>query len=306
MPRILRMTTSDWLWLIVLSLFWGVSFFFGKVAVAEIPPLTLALGRVSIAAAALLLYLRIAGIRLPRGKSIWIAFTLMSVVNNVLPFWLIYWSQQYVSSSLSSILNASVPLFTIVVAHFATHDDKISPLRAAGVLVGFLGVVVVIGPSELHSAGIQLVAQLAALLGAFCYALSGVYGRRFKGMNAAAVSVGVLLSSILLLAPLSLLIDQPWILPLPTTRALWSLAGVAVISTSAAYLIYFHILARAGATNLLLVTFLVPVSAILLGAVFLHERLMPNQFFGMAVIAIGLAFIDGRPVNFLRGLLRRK
>ncbi len=299
------MTASDWFWLVVLSLFWGGSFFFGKIAVAEIPPLTLALGRVSIAAFALLIYLRAAGIELPKGRAVWISLALMSVVNNVLPFSLIYWGQQYISSSLSSILNASVPLFTIVVAHFATHDDRISPLRMSGLLVGFLGVIVVVGPAELKNAGVELLAQIAALLGAFCYAISGVYGRRFKNMNTASVSAGVLLASILFLLPLSLLIDQPWQLPLPGMPALGSLLGVALISTSAAYLIYFHILARAGATNLLLVTFLVPVSAILLGSAFLHEKLSINQFIGMVIIAVGLALIDGRPVRWIGALFRK-
>lgn len=299
------MTASDWFWLVVLSLFWGGSFFFGKVAVAEIPPLTLALGRVAIAAAALLIYLRIAGIELPAGRAVWISLALMSVVNNVLPFSLIYWGQQYISSSLSSILNASVPLFTIVVAHFATLDDRITPLRLCGLLVGFLGVIVVVGPEELKSAGIELLAQLAALLGAFCYAISGVYGRKFRNMNSASVSAGVLLASILFLAPLSLFVDQPWHLPMPGLPAIGSLLGVALISTSAAYLIYFHILARAGATNLLLVTFLVPVSAILLGSAFLHEKLSMNQFIGMVIIAFGLALIDGRPARWIVRLFRK-
>lgn len=298
------MTASDWALLILLSLFWGASFFFGQVAVQEIPPLTLAFGRVAIAAAILLVYLRVAGISLPP-RSLWLALSVMAVFNNVLPFALIYWSQQHIPSGLASILNATVPLFTILVAHVATHDDRLTPERALGVGVGLIGVIVVIGPQALREVGINLAAQAASLTGAFFYALSGVYGRRFKNESAPSVSAGLLVISTLILIPLSFFFEQPWNLAIPTAPALGSLLGVAAISTSAAYLIYFHILARAGATNLLLVTFLVPVSAILLGALILGEVLAPRHFAGMTVIAFGLALIDGRPVRWIARLFRK-
>lgn len=298
------MTASDWFWLVVLSLFWGASFFFGQVAVKEIPPLTLALGRVAIAAAILLIYLRIIGLRLPE-RALWPSLAVMACLNNVIPFALIYWSQQHIPSGLASILNATVPLFTILAAHALTHDDRITPARAAGVVIGFLGVITVIGPQGLREAGVHLAAQGASLLGAFFYALSGVYGRRFQKQKPAPVAAGLLLFSTLFLLPLSFLFDHPWTLPFPGVPALWSVLGVAAISTAAAFLIYFHVLARAGATNLLLVTFLVPISAILLGALFLNELLALRHFAGMAIIAIGLAVIDGRPLRWIARLFGR-
>lgn len=301
MPRTLHMTGRDWFWLIILSLFWGASFFFGQVAVAEIPPLTLALGRVAIAAAILLVYMRATGLSLPR-RALWPSLAVMACLNNVIPFSLIYWSQQYIPSGLASILNATVPLFTILIAHVLTHDDKLAPLRACGVVIGFLGVVTVIGVEGLREADVNLAAQGASLLGAFFYALSGVYGRRFQKEKPASVAAGLLLFATLFLVPLSFLFDRPWTLPAPGLPAIGSVLGVAAISTAAAFLIYFHVLARAGATNLLLVTFLVPISAILLGALFLHELLAVRHFIGMAIIAGGLAVIDGRPLRWIARL----
>jgi drug/metabolite transporter (DMT)-like permease len=298
------MTASDWFWLVVLSLFWGASFFFGQVAVKEIPPLTLALGRVAIAAAILLLYLRAIGLPLP-GRTLWPSLAVMACLNNAIPFTLIYWSQQHIPSGLASILNATVPLFTIVVAHVLTHDDRITPARAAGVVIGFLGVVTVIGPQGMREAGVHLAAQGASLLGAFFYALSGVYGRRFQKQKPAPLAAGLLLFSTLFLLPLSFLFDHPWTLPFPSLPAIGSVLGVAAISTAAAFLIYFHVLARAGATNLLLVTFFVPISAILLGALFLNEALALRHFAGMAIIAIGLAVIDGRSLRWMARLFWR-
>jgi drug/metabolite transporter (DMT)-like permease len=299
MPAKLTMSVSDWLLILILSVFWGGSFFFAGVAIKEIPPVTLALARVGIAAAILLVYARAIGLKLPRFGPVWKPLTVMALLNNVAPFILIFWSQTHIPSGLASILNATTPLFTIVVAHFATTDDKITPPRLVGLLFGFIGVLIVIGPEALRDLGINVLAQLAGLLGAVCYAVSGVYGRRFNNLAPAVVSASILLISTVVMVPLALAVDRPWTLPVPSAAAIAATIALAAISTAAAYLIYFRVLARAGATNLLLVTFLIPVSAILLGALFLGETLEVRHFVGMGAIALGLAAIDGRPQRML-------
>jgi drug/metabolite transporter (DMT)-like permease len=301
----LKMSLSDWSLIVVLSIFWGGSFFFAGVAVREIPPLTLALARVGIAAAILLVYVRAVGLTLPPPGPIWGPLAVMAVLNNVAPFTLIFWSQTHIPSGLASILNATTPLFTIIVAHFATADDKITPSRLVGLLAGFLGVLIVIGPEALRDLGVSVLAQLASLLAAICYAVTGVYGRRFKALAPAVVSASMLLVATGLLLPLAVY-DRPWALPVPSFGAVAATIALAAFSTALAYLIYFRVLARAGATNLLLVTFLIPVSAILLGALFLGETLAPRHLVGMAAIALGLAAIDGRPQRALMEVLRSR
>jgi drug/metabolite transporter (DMT)-like permease len=290
---------SDWLLILVLSVFWGGSFFFTGVAIREIPPVTLALARVGIAAAILLVYARAVGLKLPPFGPVWKSLAAMAILNNVAPFILIFWSQSHIPSGLASILNATTPLFTIVVAHFATSDDKITPARFAGLVAGFIGVLIVIGPDALRDLGVNVLAQLASLLAAMCYAVSGVYGRRFTNLGPAVVSASILLISTAIIVPLAVVVDRPWTLPVPSAVGLAATVALAAISTAAAYLIYFRVLARAGATNLLLVTFLIPVSAILLGALFLGETLEVRHFVGMGAIALGLAAIDGRPQRML-------
>lgn len=295
------MSASDWGLICVLSAFWGGAFFFNTIAVAEVPPMTAALGRVCGGALLLLLIARVMGAAmLPRHT--WGPLALMGLLNSVLPFSLVMWSQQYVASGLASILIATTPLFSVVVAHMTTDDDKLTPGRAVGLLAGIIGVAVMIGPEVLHDLGTSVLAQLAVLLGAFLYAASGVYGRRFRAYPPAAVAAGQMVFATILLAPAAAFVERAWRLPAPSPAALAAIAGLAILSTALGYIIYFRVLARAGATNLLLVNFLVPVSAILLGVGILGERLTPRQIAGMLIIGIGLAAIDGRLARWLVSL----
>jgi drug/metabolite transporter (DMT)-like permease len=195
-------------------------------------------------------------------------------------------------------------MFTIVVAHFATEDDRLTTRRIVSLAAGFAGVIIVIGPDALRDLGVHVAAELASLTAALFYAISGVYGRRFQGEAPAAVSAGLLIMATLWLVPLAALVDRPWTLPVPSAEAILSTMALAVIATAAAYLIYFRVLARAGATNLGLVTFLIPVSAIVLGSAFLGEALEIRHFVGMGGIALGLAAIDGRPQRWLARALK--
>ena len=299
------MSTADWLLLIALSMLWGGSFYFAKVAVLEIPPLTLALGRVLIAGAVIAVLIRPLGATLPRDLRTWRQFTVLAALNNAIPFTLILWGQIYIPIGLASILNATSPLFTVVVAHFVTQDDKLTPGRVIGLLAGFVGVVVLIGPDLLTELGRHVWAQLALLTAAFFYALGAVYARRLRGHRPVTIAGGQLLMSAVLLAPFALAIDRPWTLPPVSGAAIWAMVSLAVFCTALAYLIYFRILGRAGATNALLVTFLIPVSAILLGLLLLDESLDLRQFAGMAAITLGLAAIDGRPARHLAAKFSR-
>lgn len=297
------MTPLEWGMLLTLAVVWGGSFFFNEIAVRELPVFTVVAFRVAVAALILFIVLRLRGERMPGGGVIWSAFFGMGLLNNAIPFSLIVWGQQHIASGVASILNAATPLFTVIFAHFLTSDERMTGGKLAGVLVGFLGVAVMIGFEALHSLGTNVVAQIVCLAGAVSYAFAGIFGRRFRlmGVTPMVTATGQVIASSVILLPLVMVMDQPWTLPAPSPRAIGALVGVAAISTALAYVLYFRILATAGATNLLLVTFLIPVSAILLGTLFLGEVLHAKHFAGMALIGVGLAAIDGRPWKIVRG-----
>ena len=301
----LVMSATDWLLLIALSMLWGGSFYFAKVAVLEIAPLTLALGRVLIAGAVIAVLVRPLGGAFPRDAGTWRSFTVLAALNNAIPFSLILWGQQYIPIGLASILNATSPLFTVVVAHWATADDKLTANRAFGLIAGFIGVVVLIGPDLLSELGREVWAQLALLAAAFFYALGAIYARRLRGHPPVTIAGGQLLMSGVLLLPVAVAVDRPWTMAPVSSAAIWAMVSLAVFCTALAYLLYFRILSRAGATNVLLVTFLIPISAIALGMLLLDESLELRQVAGMGAIAIGLAAIDGRPARYLTGKFRR-
>lgn len=296
------MTGVEWAMLLALSLLWGGSFFFNELAVRELPVFTVVAARVALAALILLAACRAAGVSLAPGPRVWRAFLVMGLLNNALPFSLIVWGQTAIASGLASILNATAPLFTAVVAHALTTDEKLTPARVFGVIAGLGGVAAMIGAEALSGLGENIVAQAACLAAALSYAFAGVWGRRFRrmGVPPLATAAGQVAASSLILVPLALLVDAPWRLPAPSQTGIAALVGVAALSTALAYVLYFRILATAGATNLLLVTFLIPVTAILLGSGVLGETLAPRHWLGMATIGVGLAAIDGRVFGLRR------
>lgn len=297
------MGLREWSLLALLSVLWGASFFFFKVLVAELPTLTIVLARLSLAAILLNIIVRILGQSMPRDAKRWREFFVMGFLNNALPFVLLVWAETKISGGLAAILNATTPVFSVLAAHFYTSNEKINWHKGFGVLFGLLGVLVLIGPSILLSAGSdQLLPELSCLFTALIYAIAGMYGRRFKDLPPLTVATGQLTGSTLLVLPVALLVDHPWTLPNPSAHAWEAIIGLAVFSTALAYIIYFRILASAGATNVMLVTLLVPVSAILLGVVFLNEAFGAQALAGMCLIAAGLAAIDGR----LPAALRRR
>lgn len=302
MTKAPQMGLFEWGLLLVLSLLWGGSFFFSKVALAELPPFTVVLGRVAIAAAALYVYLRATGRTIPGTGEAWRVFFGMGLINNLIPFSLIFWGQTAIASGLASILNATTPIFAIIVAHLLTTDEKMTPQKIVGVLLGVLGVAVLMSGSAFSGDGPPLWALLACLGAALSYGFAGTFGRRFRrmGISPAVGAFGQTTASTVMMLPLVALVDAPWNLVAPHAVAIGALLALALISTALAYIIYFHLLSVGGATNSSLVTLLIPVSAILLGSLILGERLSANHFLGMALIGLGLLSIDGRIFSMLR------
>jgi len=290
------MGTTEWLLLLALSILWGGSYFFVEIALEELSPLLIVTVRVVLATLVLWVIILAARWRLPGSARTWLALLGMGVLNNVIPFLLIVWGQQEVASGLAAILNAATPIFTVLLAGLFLHDERTTPGKLLGAFLGLVGVVILIGPSALEGMGANVIAQLAILGAALSYAFAGIYARRFlrTGINPMVAAGGQLLASSVVLVVLALVFDSPGAI-LSTSSSVWAaIVTMAVFSTSLAYFIYFRLIATAGATNALLVTLLIPVTAILLGAAFLEERLNLEHFLGMAVVAAALSIIDGR------------
>ena len=288
------MNRREWVMLGTLSVLWGGSFFFAEIALESLPPLTIVTLRVGLAAITLWLVVLALKLPIPNSTPIWIAFLTMGLLNSVLPFSLIVWGQSQISSGLAAILNATAPLFGVIVAGILLRDESATPLKITGVVIGFAGVIVMMDLSSIATS--SLLAQLAILAAALSYACASVYGRRFKatGLNPILVAAGQVTGSTLLLLPIALWVDGNDHYANVPTQVWAAIISLAVFSTAAAYILYFKLLASAGATNILLVTLLVPVSAILLGWLFLEESLQTPHVIGMAMIALGLSAIDGR------------
>lgn len=295
-----QMSARDWLLLGLLSLIWGGSFFFAKVAVEDIGPLTVVLGRVALAAVILTLLVAARGLTLPRTIAGWTPFIVMGVLNSIIPYSLIFWGEIHIASGLAAILNATTPLFTMLVAHVATEDERLTPAKVSGVLLGLLGVIVIMGSDLFEITSSNGLAQLAVLAASLSYGISGVYGRRLRGTPPMVSAGGQMTAATVMLAPIALLVERPWATATPRVDSVGSVLALAILSTAVAYLIFFRILASAGASNVSLVTLLVPVSSLTLGALFLGESFVIAQLGGMFLIAAGLLLIDGRVVRRFR------
>jgi len=296
------MNRADWGILAILALIWGGAFFFIGVAVRHVPPLTYVWLRLSIAALGMWGFLFFKGQKLGLPPKVWGSILLLALLNNAIPFVLFGWSQTHIASGLASILNATTPIWGVLVAHFLTHDERMTPRKIAGVLLGFGGVATMIGPALLTNLGSSALAQLACVSAALCYALAAVWARRFRKMGLSPISVttGQLTAGALMMLPLALIVDRPWTHTFPPLTALGAIVALALLCTAFGYVLYFRLIDSSGATNALLVTLLVPPVAILLGALFLGESLAVQDFFGLGLIALGLAAIDGRLLSPLR------
>ena len=284
--------------LIALALVWAGTFFFAAIAVVEIPPLTIAFLRVSGAALVLLLALYLMGILMPREGSIWAAFFWMGLFNNAIPFSLIFWAQTELTSGIASILNATMPVFTVIAAHLLTKDEKMTKMRFLGVVLGFLGIIVMIGSPISGS----IWAHLAILAAGISYALASIFGKRFAqmGVKPMATATGQVICSAIILLPFALILERPWTNASPSFHVIQAMIAMISLSTAFAYFLYFRILSTAGATNVALVTLLIPPFAVLLGILFLNETLTLQQITGMFIITAGLVSIDGRVARLFK------
>ena len=255
----LFLSRTDWLLLLLLSVIWGSSFLFIRVAVQEIPPLTLVLARVVIAAGLLSLIIVLRPSSFQHGWKIWGSFFLMGVLNNVIPFTFIFYGQLEIGAGLTAIINAMTPIWTIVIAHLATRDERFSKNKIVGIILGLIGVGILIGADFISGLNASAWAQMLILGATISYGFAGVFGRRFASIPPLQTARGQLTMSSLIMLPLVFYIDAPWTLPLPSSAALWSVFLLATLCTGLAYIIYFKILRSAGAVNLALVTFLIPL-----------------------------------------------
>ncbi|HVE01022.1 MAG TPA: EamA family transporter [Sphingomicrobium sp.] len=296
------MDKSDWAILVTLALIWGGAFFFIGVAVRHVPPLTYVWLRLTIAAAAMWLFLKFKGEKLGLPRQVWGSILLLALLNNALPFTLFGWGQTHIASGLASILNATTPIWGVVVAHFLTSDERMTPRKIVGVLLGFGGVATMIGPTLLSNIGNDALAQLACVTASLSYALAAVWARRFKrmGLSPMSVTTGQLTAGAAMMLPLALFVDRPWEHAVPPLSAWGAIVALALLCTAFGYVMYFRLIDSAGATNALLVTLLVPPTAILLGSLFLGEQLAPQDFAGLLLIGLGLAAIDGRLLTIWR------
>jgi drug/metabolite transporter (DMT)-like permease len=300
-----RMTGADWLALAVLSVLWGGTFLFVRIAVVEVPPLTLVLARVAIGSAVLLLLLKALGQALPDARR-WRDHLGMGLLNNVLPFSLIFFGQTQITAGLAAILNATTPIWTVILLHVATRDERATPAKVAGVVLGLIGVVILVGPEALRGLGATALAQLAVIAGTISYAFSSLWARRLRGVPPLEAAAGQLTASFIVMTPLALVFDRPWTLAPPSGQVVACIVALGVVSTALAYILFFRVLLRAGGTNAALVTLLIPPTAIFLGAAVLGEALDPRHAAGLLVILTGLVAIDGRLAAAVRRLSRAR
>lgn len=282
-----------WVLLISLSLLWGGSFLFVEFALLDYPPLTIVALRVAIGALVLQCVIRLQGLSFPLDLKSISLFTIMGGLNNVIPFSLIVWGQQSIDAGRASVLNATVPLFTVLLAHWLLTDEKLTAKKIMGVVIGFAGVFVLAGPSVFNSeVANSVVGQLAVIGAAVSYAFASIFGRQLNRYEPQVSATGMLTASAVLMVPFAMVMESSdWVRP--GVLSTLSVVALGFACTALAYLLYFKILTKAGSSNLSLVTFLIPPSAILMGVVFLHEKLALTDYAGIALIMIGMGIATG-------------
>jgi len=303
-PALHPMRATDWLLLVFLSVLWGATFFFIAVASPEVPPLTLVLSRVAIAAVALLPLVFLVGLRLPATLDGWQPFIVQAIINNVVPFTLMVYGQQRIASGLAAVLNATTPLFTLIVARLFA-GEALTASKVAGVLLGVAGVGILVGPDALGANASSVIGMMCILGGTLSYALSALWMRRLRHIPPLVSSAAQLTCSSVMLLPMAAAMDRFWLLPVPGTPAILAVLGLALVSTALAYIVFFRVSASAGPANVMLVTLMIPVTAAALGVLVLGETLTVNQIAGALVIASGLVVIDGRVLRRRVGWVKR-
>jgi drug/metabolite transporter (DMT)-like permease len=293
-----HMGLAEWAILATLAFVWGSAFFLGKVALNDVGPLTIVLSRTALGALVLNVVVLAGRQQMPRSWAAWGPFALMGVLNNLLPFSLIFWGETQIDSGLAGILNATAPLFSALLAHYASRSETLTPRRLAGVAIGFIGVGIMVGYTALRGLDRNVLAEVAVLVASVCYALAGIYGRRFKDTPPLVAAAGQVTATALMALPVTLLLERPWHYA-PSLATWLALLALGVFCTALSYALYFKLLARAGVTNVMLGAYLSPIVASVLGAAVLHEVVAARQIAGMLVIFLGIAILDGRLLSLL-------
>ena len=297
-----RMGNREWVLLGILSLLWGTSFSLTEIILTEVPPLTIVFLRVLFAAIILFALLRLFRMRFPHGIKAWSLLAATAFIGNAIPFSFIVWGQQYIPSSLAAILMATGPLFTLLLAHYTTHDERMRPGKVLALVLGFFAVMVLVGPDAIKGIGRNVIGQLCILAAALSYGTASIIGRKFQdlGLKPLPLATAQLCLAAVFLFPVMMGVEQPWAQEVPSWPLVLAIVANGVLSTGIPYIIYFRILAVGGATNVMLVTFLVPVVAVVTGALALNEQLEPRHFASMGLLACALVAIDGRLAKSLR------
>lgn len=277
--------------LLFLGALWGSSYLFIKITVAEVPALTLVAGRLVLATLFLWAILRWRGLSMPRNRQMWTVYGVLGLLSGALPYSLISWGEQYIPSGLAALLQSSTPIFTVLLAHFLTEDERISRIKLLGIAMGFAGVFLLLLPDLRRGLQANLWGQLAIVGSSVCYAGSAIYGRRhLRGQPALVSSTGQITMGAVFSLPVSLLVDRPFDLS-PSLPVLGSWLGLTILGTVVAYILYFILLERTSATFVTTVTYIIPVSGLLLGALVLHEPFDPLLFGTLALILLGVLLV---------------
>ena len=293
------MSRADWGIIMLLSLLWGGAFFLIELGLRGFPPNTLVLLRMTLAVPPMLFALWLLKMKLPTDAKSWRQLFILGAINAALPFILFFWGQTQIDSGLASVLNATTPLWGVIIAHFLTRDEKATPARIIGVVLGIAGIVVMIGADALRGVTGSVLAQLACLTATLSYAFAAVYGRTLSQatMSPMVVATGQVITAAILMLPVAIYVDQPWQLSAPGWDAWAGVIGLAIPSTAIAYFFCFRLIDSAGASNAMLVAFIMPLIAIILGVVALGETVELKEIAGAALIALGLVAIDGRLIT---------
>jgi len=290
------MSSIDWTLLLLLSMLWGGSFFFSKVAVAALPPLTIVFMRFSAGALLVYAYARARSVAIPTDIGSWLSFAGMGLFNNLIPASLIVWGQTTIPSGLASIIIATTPIFSMIAIRLSSADERLNPAKILGMVLGLVGVCVLFQIGTAHAANASSKGIIACLGASAAYGCANALGKRFRRLGIAPVAgaMGQMTTTAIMALPVMLALETPWKLAAPSVAVWASMAGLAVLSTALGYVVFFRILASAGAINISLVTLLIPVTAVVLGSAVLGERISTDRLAGMLLIALGLIAIDGR------------
>jgi drug/metabolite transporter (DMT)-like permease len=287
-----RPGAGDYALLLMLAAIWGSSFLFIKLAVETVPAATTTALRLGIAALFLLAVAWRAGQPMPRGRKLWSLILASALFGNALPFTLISWGEESIDSGLAAILIAVMPLSTILLAHLFTSDEKLNARKAIGVVLGFAGIIVLIGPEKLTRLGDDTLRQLAVAGAAFCYGINAIVTKSLVGLPRRSLAAALMVASTLMLVPVSLLLDRPWTLD-PSNLSLLSILALGLAHTAIGTLMLFAIVGRQGASFFSQINFLVPVFGVFWGVALLAERLPAGAYWALALILAGIAVARG-------------